>query len=294
MAEKLHTHYANLKVTQNAPVEVIKAAYKAMAQKYHPDRHPGDGAQRVMQGLNESWNVLSDPVLRAEHDAWIAEQEAIRLPPRRRRSRKTVSVRRPGALASLSIFVAVSSVSVAVYSALSDDFRAPAVARPDAAERPLALVRVPQTPASAREHPKDDGRSGRALLEFGQALPKASGPIIGARQTKGAGRARVTIDNPHETAPVVAKLCHAVWSHCWPLQHVYIEPGGSFTLKNLSPGKYDVRHVNLDSGGIYRSGMFEVLEPEGAKGAYYTAERLQLQEPADGQSGATRIDLHQF
>lgn len=73
---RLHTHYENLKVARNAPTEVIRAAYRILAQKYHPDVNPTQDAARIMQMLNEAWAVLGDPVRRAEHDTWIAEQEA--------------------------------------------------------------------------------------------------------------------------------------------------------------------------------------------------------------------------
>lgn len=69
------THYHNLKVAPNAPTEVIRAAYRALAQKHHPDLNPTADTARVMQLLNEAWAVLGDPKRRAEHDAWIAEQE---------------------------------------------------------------------------------------------------------------------------------------------------------------------------------------------------------------------------
>lgn len=72
----IHTHYDNLKVTRNAPPEVIRAAYKTLTQKYHPDRHPGNAdAERVMALINQSFQVLSDPSRRAAHDRWITEQE---------------------------------------------------------------------------------------------------------------------------------------------------------------------------------------------------------------------------
>ena len=74
--DKLHTHYDNLKVTRNAPVEVIRAAYRAMAQKYHPDINSSFGATNTMRLLNEAWEVLSDPIKRAQHDMWIAAEEA--------------------------------------------------------------------------------------------------------------------------------------------------------------------------------------------------------------------------
>ena len=73
---KIHTHYDNLKVSRHAPQEVIRAAYKALSQKYHPDKNPGDErAARIMAIVNTAYNILSDPVRRKEHDEWIASEE---------------------------------------------------------------------------------------------------------------------------------------------------------------------------------------------------------------------------
>ena len=82
---KIHTHYDNLKVARLAPQEVIRAAYKALSQKYHPDKNPGDEkAARIMAILNSAYGTLSDPQRRREHDEWIAAEEWIEsLPPRR-------------------------------------------------------------------------------------------------------------------------------------------------------------------------------------------------------------------
>lgn len=77
MPGKVHTHYDNLKVARTAPPEVIRAAYRALSQRFHPDRNPGNlEATRIMQVVNAAYEVLSDPRKRAEHDRWIAEQEA--------------------------------------------------------------------------------------------------------------------------------------------------------------------------------------------------------------------------
>lgn len=74
------THYANLRVARNAPPEVIRAAYKALMQKHHPDRNPGDtDAERIVRLINEAYAVLNDPEQRARHDAWIASQKEQRL-----------------------------------------------------------------------------------------------------------------------------------------------------------------------------------------------------------------------
>lgn len=78
MQEKIHTHYDNLKVARNAPPEVIRASYKVLCQKYHPDKHNGNkDANRVMKIINTSYKVLADPIQRQEHDDWIISEEKI-------------------------------------------------------------------------------------------------------------------------------------------------------------------------------------------------------------------------
>ena len=77
---RVHTHYDNLKVARNAPPEVIRAAYKALSQKHHPDRHGNSPeAIRIIQLINTAYEVLSDPARRREHDEWIADAEGEQL-----------------------------------------------------------------------------------------------------------------------------------------------------------------------------------------------------------------------
>ena len=58
--------YDVLQVSPHAEVEVIRAAYRALARKYHPD-HGGDAHRMVV--LNDAWDVLGDPTRRAAYDA---------------------------------------------------------------------------------------------------------------------------------------------------------------------------------------------------------------------------------
>ena len=63
-------HYAVLGVSPDAEDVVIKAAYRALAQRYHPDKNAGDPAysRQRMSELNEAYRILGDPKLRAEYD----------------------------------------------------------------------------------------------------------------------------------------------------------------------------------------------------------------------------------
>ena len=87
-------HYQVLKVAADAPVEVIRAAYRALAARHHPDRCGDDPAAAAqMQRVNEAYRVLSDPALRARYDAVLRRE-------RRRRATDTaapppVPARRP-------------------------------------------------------------------------------------------------------------------------------------------------------------------------------------------------------
>lgn len=74
---RVRTHYDNLKVARDAPPEVIRAAYKSLSQKYHPDRNSSDpNASKTMAIINAAYRVLSDPDLRKRHDEWIRKIEA--------------------------------------------------------------------------------------------------------------------------------------------------------------------------------------------------------------------------
>lgn len=66
----MQDHYKVLGVAPTAEDAVIRAAYRALAQKYHPDRWLEDPAQANarMAEINAAYNVLSNPALRKEYD----------------------------------------------------------------------------------------------------------------------------------------------------------------------------------------------------------------------------------
>lgn len=62
--------YRVLQVDPSADPEVIEAAYKRLARKYHPDHNRGDAqAEEHMKRINEAYRVLGKRNLRADYDA---------------------------------------------------------------------------------------------------------------------------------------------------------------------------------------------------------------------------------
>jgi curved DNA-binding protein CbpA len=57
-------------VDPSADPEVIEAAYRRLALKYHPDHNRGDSqAEEQMKRINAAFGVLRRPDLRAQYDA---------------------------------------------------------------------------------------------------------------------------------------------------------------------------------------------------------------------------------
>ncbi len=69
-------HYKVLQVDPEAEDEVIQAAYRRLAQKYHPDVAPDQEASARMIAINAAWAVLREATTRAAYD--VERQAAAR------------------------------------------------------------------------------------------------------------------------------------------------------------------------------------------------------------------------
>lgn len=70
-------YYEILEVSQNASQEVIKAAYKSLMQRYHPDRNPDNPEIAKHASLVvQAYETLSDPGQRAAYDIQLKQQLA--------------------------------------------------------------------------------------------------------------------------------------------------------------------------------------------------------------------------
>lgn len=76
-AEGPVTHYDTLEISWQASPEVVRAAYRSLIQRFHPDRRPGDAqAASRAAAITAAYEVLSDPARRAAYDRELA---AVRL-----------------------------------------------------------------------------------------------------------------------------------------------------------------------------------------------------------------------
>lgn len=68
------THYDTLEVSQKASQEVIKAAYKALMSKYHPDKHPGESTTEICSKINAAYDVVHYDEKRKAYDQTLGQQ----------------------------------------------------------------------------------------------------------------------------------------------------------------------------------------------------------------------------
>lgn len=263
----IHTHYDNLKVSHDAPPEVIRAAYRALCSKYHPDHSAGDARSvQVMQLLNAAYEVLSDPARRQSHDRWIEQAAAERLPGQPsavvahagaasahwRDAARRADRRASLAFASVAlVFAALAAGATAVYfrdafglrTRLADAARGPA---------PAPIVHgAPAQPSGYRRRP---------LAPNGMPWPETSGYVEGYARLRSDGPLAVVLDNSRNPADVFAKLVALDDTPPIGVRAVFLKAGDRFVIDAVRPGAYEVRYRNLDTGVILRSAPFDLAQ----------------------------------
>jgi len=65
------SYYEILEVSRESALEEVRAAYRQLALKYHPDKNPGDNeAEDRFKQISEAYQVLADPEKRQLYDLY--------------------------------------------------------------------------------------------------------------------------------------------------------------------------------------------------------------------------------
>jgi len=322
------THYDNLQVARTASPEVIKAAYRSLSAKYHPDRNPGDDqCARIMAILNEAYAVLSDPVRRKQHDEWIdAHLTQTRPEPRQdangfhshspqqpekksqwearsdQRSRVDAIELSPAAkgwtitvLAGL-IFALVYALQPAKESGLPPyqrDVQTDNSSQPDVDET-LTTENTVEPPTEITTTLDDTASVAIATAPNGAEWPVSAGYVDGYPRLRTSGYSSVTVDNSGNGSDVFVKLVAIEPDRTSPVRHIFIPKHGSFTMRSLPAGQYDVRYQDLNDGSLARSEDFELTEVQESDGVSFNNMTLTLFKVANGNMQTYPLDPSEF
>ncbi|MES2900646.1 MAG: J domain-containing protein [Pseudomonadota bacterium] len=266
MAQPLETHYDHLQVMRTAPLEVIKASYRVLSQKYHPDRNPDPEALRIMKRVNQAWDVLSDPERRARHDRWIedSERKAEPEPPLKAATAAQPTPRKTGQ-------------SVDAGLGLDLDLKKYVLRLPLLIGVSLALligavqlyrwINAPADESSANEVSRAFGLAeGARYVQGSQLVARPSerlphGYIKSEPQDPVAGTAAIDIDNIVGYKDAEVRL----YLNGRRVRSLFVQQGQDFSVTGLAPGSYILK---------YRFAVFDAVQ------AYQVSEIFDLKNDA--------------
>lgn len=308
------THYENLKVSRDAPQEVIRAAYESLLLKFHPDRHPqGANTARVTKIINDAYSVLSDPVRRRQHDEWIAREEGktkdaewsafnqFDAKPKstfsstwKARLRAYVASMELGQaglkLVSYGLIAAILGGVVWFSSGKNDAPDRPATAIPEVYSQapPLDASSPARSPAPERASVPPIAAVQRPvylrpiLTPRGRPWPSTPSYLNEFKQLHTKGMSEVTIDNTENGSDVFVKLVALDGTKAYPVRELFVPANQKFTVHHLSSGSYDVRYRDLDTGQLARTDRFTLEQTPMPGGVQYSQIELTLFKVANG------------
>jgi len=322
------THYEILRVAPRASSDEIRAAYRQMSGRYHPDRNPGhpDAAARIMASINVAYDTLSDPDRRATYDdilrrprvraggspvprsrgpashGWTAEHDPAPFFGTHRDAVEDSMRRRAKALRRLiiaSLLLCVAGLSVGGWMLTEPYLEA-------SAEPPVRIVdaRKPHGADARSDRPEAQPESGHADLRSvhgghvrpleapnGTPWPSLSGEVAGYARRFDDGAAWLTLDNRIGPSDVFVKVYRVTEDGLEPSRHVFVRSREQFALAGMRAGEYEVRYLSLDTGQTLRSIRLKLAAvPAGSGQQSFRLDDMQ------GRSGRakpiTREDFH--
>ncbi len=282
------THYDNLKVRRDAPLGVIKASYRKLSQKYHPDRNPDPKALEIMKMINQAWDVLSDPERRAMHDRAIAELEQRNAAPSRAAARPAPAPRAPRRTPAapaapaktrgrgifrwfdgnparvLGVIVHLLIVIMVIV------FQFSMAGTADGDETPVIIPATAEVPPVNTETDR---------------IPH--GYLTTSAQDESPGIALVEIDNTFGGHDAEVRL----FINGRSARSMQVHRGKRFRVENLAPGTYVVKYKVVVDGKVFAYQERELFRPQRG---IFSKMNVRLFNPVGSKTTADRIAAEQF
>lgn len=233
----IQTHYDNLHIHQNADQHTIRQAYRRLSKQYHPDINPDPNAHRIMQLINQAYEVLSDPKRRAEHDQWIQEQ-LLKQQPIIQTSHQPINspitlqkfphYTRHIQWSILAIIILTLLLGGQLYYLLQEKLsQNNQIATTETVAYPISYHRPITAPN-------------------GNPWPQESGYIPGYPLIYGQQNHQINIENILNSSDVYAELISL--NHAQALRTFFIKERSHFRLDKLDAGEYIIQYKQLDAG----------------------------------------------
>ena len=128
----------------------------------------------------------------------------------------------------------------------------------------------------------------------GRPWPVTASYLTGEPQTHTAGHSEVTIDNGQNNSDMHLKLVALEGKVARPVRQVFIPAHSKFTIKNLTPGSYDVRYRDLKYGYLSRSESMKLTETSTYRGTEYSVMTLTLYKVVNGNAATFGLAEDEF
>ncbi|WP_072009587.1 J domain-containing protein [Raoultella planticola] len=304
----MRTHYDNLKVSKDAPVEVIQAAYRTLAKKYHPDINKNNPeAVRIMQIINASYEVLIDPLKRKEHDSWIIKEtwrekaEATIA----RESETNINVNTPIERTTGRKPKSLMTIIGVIFSRLFFMFRTIAGLCVIGIIAYAIINNINEGDASLNK--TDTGRNSSPLKpervnnnngicdSSVQQLLWPTIPTVLSEKDRRNGLSSLRLDNTQNNEGLRVRLTlDNAYIKTDFVREVFVPAGSQITLEQVPSGIYRVKTQNVKNGCVQISEPINVIERQTSTGTEYSDNSLTFYSVINGNTHFLSLAASQF
>jgi len=132
------------------------------------------------------------------------------------------------------------------------------------------------------------------LAPNGLSWPAESGYLEGYKILDTKGYSTLTIDNSRNDSPIHGKIYSLNKAVPEVVRQFYITPHGKYTLDSFTPGKYELRYMDLRTGATTKSEPILLTERRTYEGIEYSTVRMTLYKVRNGNMQTYSIPRSQF